>query len=256
MASNYGAYAVGSGTRATGFCGVAMGALTTASGQSSFAMGTAGTIAGDYCSFAQGFYSSAMSNYGVAMGQYLNIDETHENAYVFGRGAASTNKFNSPKANSFSVGFGKGSASAPDFMVEQGKVGINTATPDQALHVVGNARVTGDIYYGTGATVYTKPDFVFKNDYEKYLDPIEVDNFIQKNGHLPWVTKAEDEIDEGVNMTRMQFETLETVENLQLQIINLKKEYNDKIDVLNYELELEKEKYIELLKRIEVLEKK
>nr|HPQ36008.1 hypothetical protein [Tenuifilaceae bacterium] len=56
-------------------------------------------------------------------------------------------------------------------------------------------------------------------------------------GHLPWFTKATDE-EEGVNLTRMQFETVETVENLQLQIINIKKEYQEQI--ANQQKEIDK----------------
>lgn len=49
------------------------------------------------------------------------------------------------------------------------------------------------------------------------------------------MTKAEDEQD-GINLTRMQFETVETVENLQLHIIQLQKEINYLMDK-NRELE-------------------
>ncbi|MEW5845912.1 MAG: hypothetical protein AB1777_06550 [Bacteroidota bacterium] len=103
------------------------------------------------------------------------------------------------------------------------RVGIGTTIPDKQLHVVGDARITGDIYYGTEAEKYIKPDYVFKPSYPMRLDPLEVEHFIARNGHLPWLTKASDEKD-GVNLTRMQFETVETVENLQLQIIQQQKE--------------------------------
>lgn len=43
---------------------------------------------------------------------------------------------------------------------------------------------------------------------------------LKKNNHLPWVTSATAE-NGAVNMTRMSFETLEVVENLQLQVIAL-----------------------------------
>jgi hypothetical protein len=104
-----------------------------------------------------------------------------------------------------------------------GYVGLGTVSPDKKLHVVGDARVTGSIYYGTGTSTYTKPDFVFNPDYNEFYDPLSVERFIRVNGHLPWLTKASDEKD-GVNLTRMQFETVETVENLQLQIIQQQKE--------------------------------
>jgi len=109
-------------------------------------------------------------------------------------------------------------------------VGIGTKTPEKRLHVVGDAKITGDIYYGTG--VVPKPDFVFKPEYTKFLDPLSVEKYISNNGHLPWITKASDETD-GINLTRMQLQTVETVENLQLQIINQQKE----IETLKAELE-------------------
>jgi len=113
-----------------------------------------------------------------------------------------------------------------------GNVGLGTTSPDKKLHVVGDARITGDIYYGTGNDKYAKPDFVFTPGYGSAFNPLQVDLFIKENGHLPWMTKASDEKD-GVNLTRMQFETVETVENLQLQIIQQQKE----IERLKNELE-------------------
>ncbi len=118
------------------------------------------------------------------------------------------------------------------------KVGIGTLTPDKNLTVIGNARVTGDIYYGTGATIYNKPDFVFGSGYADYFTPTEVDRYINRHGHLPWLTPASKEND-GVNLTRMQFETVETVENLQLQIIEQQRkidEQQDEIEQLKAEL--------------------
>ena len=114
-----------------------------------------------------------------------------------------------------------------------GNMGIGTETPDKLLHVAGDAKIDGDIFYGSGTI--PKPDFVFQPDYNNYLDPLDVDEFIKANGHMPWFTKAEYEVD-GVNLTRMQFETVETVENLQLQIIEMKKEYESKIQLLEQKL--------------------
>ncbi len=119
-----------------------------------------------------------------------------------------------------------------------GNVGLGTVTPDKKLHVEGDARVTGSIYYGTGATIYNKPDFVFNSEYADYFTPTEVDRYINRHGHLPWLTPASKEND-GVNLTRMQFETVETVENLQLQIIEQQRkidEQQDEIEQLKAEL--------------------
>jgi hypothetical protein len=108
------------------------------------------------------------------------------------------------------------------------KVGIRTWVPAYDLDVNGDIRAIGSIYYGGTAgnadgTAYTKPDFVFEDHYDA-LSTDEVHSFLQVKGHLPWITSAKDEKQENgdvIDITRMSFETVETVENLQLQIIQL-----------------------------------
>ncbi len=113
-----------------------------------------------------------------------------------------------------------------------GNVGIQTTLPAYTLDVCGDIRASGSVYYGgtcgaADGTDYTKPDYVFRNGYKIYSVD-EVEKFISKKGHLPWLTSAQKEKEENeggaVNITRMSFETLEAVENMQLQIIELKKE--------------------------------
>jgi hypothetical protein len=103
-------------------------------------------------------------------------------------------------------------------------VGIGTVDPQYRLDVVGDIRATGSVYYGGNAgsangTAYTKPDYVFEEAYEP-MSFDEVETFIQKENHLPWITAAKEERS-AVNMTRMGFQTLEAVENLQLQNLSL-----------------------------------
>lgn len=113
------------------------------------------------------------------------------------------------------------------------KVGIRMWIPMYDLDVNGNIRATGSVYYGGTAgtangNAYTKPDFVFEEGYDA-LDPFEVEEFLLKEKHLPWITSAaqeEQENGEVIDMTRMAFETVETVENLQLQIIEQQKTIN------------------------------
>jgi hypothetical protein len=95
--------------------------------------------------------------------------------------------------------------------------------------VNGSIRAIGSVYYGgstTGiGTAYTKPDFVFNDNY-KVIQTEEVDEYVKKENHLPWITSAEQETKENgtvTDMTRMSFETLEAVENLQLQLIGQQK---------------------------------
>jgi hypothetical protein len=145
-------------------------------------------------------------------------------------------------------------------VLKNGNVGINTNTPDKLLTVDGDARVTGNIYYGAigSATIYAKPDFVFLNNYNKDFDVDYIEEFINNNGHLPWLTAAKDE-KQGINMTRMSFQTLEAVENQQLQIIQLRKELliKDETDKNQQSIINQQQKIInDLIKQTEELKTK
>jgi len=72
---------------------------------------------------------------------------------------------------------------------------------------------------------------LFDDQYTKSYDIIEIENFIKENNHLPWLTPADEE-QEGINMTRMTFETLEAVENIQIQVIELKKQLNLAMEII------------------------
>ena len=124
----------------------------------------------------------------------------------------------------------------PDLLVVKstGKIGMGTTTPAYTLDVCGDIRATGSVYYGgtcgtANGTAYNKPDYVFESDYKIYT-PNEIEKFIGKKGHLPWLTSAKKEKKENngaVNITRMSFETLEAVENMQLQIIEQQKQIEE-----------------------------
>ncbi len=225
----------GTYNHASGYGSIALG-NSKAYGRSSVAIGSA-TVNGDYSS-GMGHSVTVDGDYAVGLGVLVN-------AYSYGSTVVGWDNIESGDPHVydadnplFIVGNGTGAVSSNAMTVLwNGNVGIGTHTPNTLLHVAGDARIEGDIYYGTGTDVYTKPDFVFLPEYERYLDPMKVDEFIEKNGHLPWFTKATDE-EEGVNLTRMQFETVETVENLQLQIINIKKEYQEQI--ANQQKEIDK----------------
>ncbi len=124
-----------------------------------------------------------------------------------------------------------GAAGTPaDLVLGGANVGIGTDNPQYELDVIGDTRVTGNIYYGgssggVGAAAYNKPDYVFEDGY-KVLSTDQVAKHLEKEKSLPWITSLKQEQEENgamVDMTRMSFETVETVENLQVQIIALSK---------------------------------
>jgi len=121
------------------------------------------------------------------------------------------------------------------------------------LDVNGDIRAIGSMYYGgtTGSPdgkEYSKPDFVFEESYQR-LSIEEVDEFVQKENHLPWITSAEKEKEENgnvIDMTRMAFETVETIENMQLQIIEMNKiirALSEKVWIQQSEIERLKGRY-------------
>ncbi len=283
--------AMGYNTIANGSASSAIGHSTTANGNSSTAMGY-GTTANGSGSTAMGFISNANASYSTAMG--VGTIANGQYSVVAGQGARTEGTFSIAMGEGviarsyketvfgsyndttttpncqwswfnqnpvFVIGNGLNWYTRHNAFVilKNGNVGINTNTPDKLLTVQGDARVTGNIYYGAigSFTIYSKPDFVFSPNYNQDFDIDYVENFINENGHLPWVTAAKDEKD-GINMTRMGFETLEAVENQQLQIINLRKE-NLKIklksDSQQEIINKQQTTINQLIKRIEKLER-
>jgi hypothetical protein len=238
-ATGYGAIAMGSFTKAMGDASMAIGSQTEAKGDASVAIGQ-GAVTGGDASVAYGVYTEAAAASSFVLGFYNEVfssvnDTTPTSAlFVIGNGLNDANRHNAVT------------------VLKNGYVGIGTNTPDKLLTVNGDARVTGSIYYDpTGSTTYDKPDFVFKPNYTKKFGVLSVEKYIKRYGHLPWVTAAKDEKD-GVNMTRMSFETLEAVENQQLQIIELKKENEHLKRQTEYLLRQNQE----ILRKLNKLEKK
>jgi hypothetical protein len=149
-------------------------------------------------------------------------------------------------------------------IVSSGSVGIGCTSPAYTLDVSGNIRATGSVLYGgsnctANATAYSKPDYVFESNYKKTYSPFEVEKFILKEGHLPWVTSAKDERKENkgaVDITRMSFQTLEATENIQMQVIEQQKTITSQqaeIDNQKKENEELKKQVFVLAKSVEVL---
>ena len=216
--------AMGEGTTASGNWSTALGKDTTASGTVSTALGDGsqasgsysaalvGGIASGYSSTAMGWRANASGDYSIALGNAITV--------------------NGKK----SVGIGIGSNSTPSTVsasnvmaIMGGNVGIGMVSPSYLLDVAGDIRATGSVYYGgsvgsaNGVAYSRPPDYVFSKGYNVMgIDSVEA--YLIRENHLPWMTPLKYEKRGVIDMTRMNFETVETVENLQLQIISLNKE--------------------------------
>lgn len=122
----------------------------------------------------------------------------------------------------------------PDAYFSAGKVGINTSTPDDALTVKGRIHAE-EVKIDLAVPA---PDYVFKKEYTlKSLE--EVQNYIQKHGHLPNIPSAKEMETNGIELGIMEMKLLEKIEELTLYLIDLKKE-NEEIKLQLQELHKEK----------------
>ncbi|PWG77858.1 hypothetical protein DDR33_25295, partial [Pararcticibacter amylolyticus] len=67
------------------------------------------------------------------------------------------------------------------------------------------------------------PDYVFTSEH-KLSDLKEVENFIQKNQHLPGIPSASEIQEKGLNVGEINAALLKKIEELTLYVIELKKE--------------------------------
>ncbi len=74
-------------------------------------------------------------------------------------------------------------------------------------------------------------DYVFANDY-KLRSLTEVEKFVKANKHLPGVPSAQEVVEQGVDMAKMDANLLEKVEELTLYMIELKKDSDRRINRL------------------------
>jgi hypothetical protein len=113
------------------------------------------------------------------------------------------------------------------FLADNGKVSIGL-DPNETTTYKGDYK----LYVGTGimtekVKVALKntsdwADYVFKTDYN--LIPLsEVETFITKNGHLPNVPSAEEVVESGIDVAKMDAKLLEKIEELTLYILQQEK---------------------------------
>ena len=109
---------------------------------------------------------------------------------------------------------------------QTGNVGIGTISPSEKLSVNGNIRAR-EIKVETN----NWPDYVFKPEY-RLLSLSEIEKFINKNGHLPDVPKADDAETNGVSLGEMNKILLKKIEEMTLHLIEKDKIINQVIERL------------------------
>ncbi|QXP60920.1 tail fiber protein [Olleya sp. HaHaR_3_96] len=131
-----------------------------------------------------------------------------------------------------------------------GDVGIGTTNPDMKLTVKGNIHAE-EVKIDLNVPA---PDYVFKNDYN--LRSIEeVEKFIKENSHLPEIPSAKEFEQNGIMQAEMDMKLLKKIEELTLYTIQQQKEIQT-LKEENKSLNLLATKFLELQKRLEMLENK
>ncbi|CAH0997638.1 hypothetical protein EMA8858_03772 [Emticicia aquatica] len=131
------------------------------------------------------------------------------------------------------------------FFVNNGGSAVTITTSEQ-LQVGSSATPVGYKMSVDGKVICTElevlttpwPDYVFKPTYK--LKPLnEVENFIQQNGHLPNIPKAEDIENKSLalgNMSKLQMEKIEELTLYLIEINKRLKKVEDENEVLKKEL--------------------
>ena len=123
---------------------------------------------------------------------------------------------------------------------QNGNIGIGTNQPDALLTVKGQIHTQEVLVDLKGAVA---PDYVFENYFEgdSKLNPTyefstldEVEEFIEKNHHLPGVPSAIELEKEGMSLKKMNLILLEKVEELTLYLIEQQKEIEALKETISY----------------------
>lgn len=109
---------------------------------------------------------------------------------------------------------------------KNGKIGMGTDDPTHELAVNGTVRSKEII-----CDANPWPDYVFKKDY-KLISLLEVERYIEKNGHLPNIPSAKEVEKEGVALASMNAKLLEKIEELTLYTLEQEKKINFQLQEL------------------------
>jgi len=187
----------------------------------------------DYVTYRPGGVSPGSNNYGTLLAMYGRLSHWQSDIYLGANdkwmyfrisqwtGGASENgtgQFNNWRvvldSHSDIKSTGKLLVSGTgNHIISNGNVGIGTESPKEKLSVNGNIRA-----HQIKVETSNWPDYVFKDDYQlKSLR--ETEKFIQINGHLPEVPKAEIIEKEGYSLNEMDRILLKKIEELTLHLI-------------------------------------
>lgn len=133
---------------------------------------------------------------------------------------------------------GNGNVDSEKFQLENnGKVSIgNVPTPGTYRLYVKDGILTEKLHIAL-ANSAEWADYVFSDDYELLPLP-QVESFIDKHHHLPNLPSAEDLVETGINVAKMDSKLLEKIEELTLYVIDL----NKRIKQLEAELQTASQK--------------
>jgi hypothetical protein len=107
------------------------------------------------------------------------------------------------------------------FVHPDGRVSIGIATPATGYMLSVNGKIISEEVRVELDVNW--PDYVFKKDY-KLPSLKQVENFIQKNSHLPGIPSAQQVKNEGIELGDMNKRLLEKIEELTLYLIQQNKE--------------------------------
>lgn len=154
----------------------------------------------------------------------LRIQDSNANLYVDGNSLYSDRNMILGTITNDYISIGTNSAERVRIN-ENGNVGIGTTSPTYKLHVSGIVRAVRFV-----SDTQTYADFVFEDDYE--LPTLtEVEDFIEKNNHLPDIPSEKEARANGVDLQKMQAKLLQKIEELTLYVIEQQKS----IDALKHE---------------------